>query len=88
MGNDACNSLMKQISDHMKTAFHGRHDAADLYYLGNGLFAAVSEAEDADYFRKAAQCFSASMQGGFQMGKLELEINPCLCVFRCPQDFD
>ena len=88
LGNDACAVLMKQISDKMQTAFHSKHDSADLYYLENGLFAAVSEVEDAAYYRRAAQCFSASIQGGFQMGKLELEMDSCSGVFRCPQDFE
>lgn len=87
LGNDACSVLMKQISDKMQTAFHRQRHSADLYYLENGLFAAVSEVEDPEYYRKAAQCFSASIHGGFQMGKLELEINSCSSVFRCPQDF-
>lgn len=88
LGNDACNDLMKHISDKMQAAFHRKHNAADLYYLENGLFAAVSEVEDQEYYRKAAQGFSESMHGGFQMGKLELEMNSCLSVFRCPQDFE
>ena len=88
LGNDACSCLMKQVSDKMKTAFHSKHDSADLYYLENGLFAAVSEVENLEYYRKAAQCFSDPICGGFQMGKLELEMDSCLCVFRCPQDFE
>lgn len=88
LGNDACNCLMKQISDKLKTFFHSRHNSADLYYLENGLFAAVSDVEDMDYFREAAQNFSDAIHGSFQMGKLELEMNFCLSVFRCPQDFE
>ena len=61
---------------------------SDLYYLENGLFAAVSETEEPDYYRKAAQSFSASIHGGVQMGRLELEMDSCLSVFRCPQDFE
>lgn len=88
LGYDACNCLMKQISEQMQTAFHSKHHSADLYYLENGLFAAVSEVEELGYYRNAALCFSDSIHGGVQMGKLELEMNACLCVFRCPQDFE
>lgn len=88
LGNDTCNYLMKQISDKMQTSYHSKRNLADLYYLENGLFAAVSEVDDPKYYRNAAQRFSDSIHGGFQMGKLELEMNSCLCVFRCPQDFD
>ena len=88
LGNDACNDLMKQISDKMKTAFRRKRNSADLYYLENGLFAAVSDVENLEYYRKAARDFSASTHGGFQMGKLELEMNFCLSVFRCPEDFE
>lgn len=88
LGNDGCNSLMRNISDEMKTAFHSKRNSSDLYYLENGLFAAVSQADDLDYYRKAAKCFTDSLQEGFHMGKLELETNACLCVFRCPEDFD
>lgn len=87
LGNDACDFLMKQIADEMQTVFHFRRNSADLYYLENGLFAAVSEAEDGEGFRRASMRFSATIQGNFQLGKLELEMNPCLCIFRCPQDF-
>ncbi len=88
LGNDTCNHLMRQISDKMQTSFYRKHHMADLYYLENGLFAAVSEVEDPKYYRNAARCFSDSIHGDFQMGRLELEINPCLCVFRCPEDFE
>lgn len=88
LGNDTCNCLMKQISDKMQASYHSKRNLADLYYLENGLFAAVSEVEDPEYYRNAAQRFSDSIYGGFQIGKLELEMNPCLCVFRCPQDFE
>lgn len=88
LGNDASNCLMKQISDELKTVFCSRYNSADLYYLENGLFAAVSDVEDMDYFREAAQNFSDAIHGSFQMGKLELEMNFCLSVFRCPQDFE
>ena len=88
LGNDTFNHLMRQISDKMQTSFYRKHHMADLYYLENGLFAAVSEVEDPQYYRNAAKCFSDSIYGDFQMGKLELEIDPCLCVFRCPQDFE
>lgn len=88
LGNDTCNCLMKQISDKMQASYHSKRNLADLYYLENGLFAAVSEVEDPEYYRNAARRFSDSIYGGFQIGKLELEMNPCLCVFRCPQDFE
>ena len=88
LGNDSCNFLMKQVSDELKTVFSSRHNSADLYYLENGLFAAVSEVEDIEYFREAAQDFSDTIHGSFHMGKLELEMNSCLSVFRCPQDFE
>ena len=88
LGNDTCNYLMRQISDKMQTSFNRKHKLADLYYLENGLFAAVSEVENPEYYRNSAQHFSDSVYGNFQMGKLELEMNVCLCVFRCPQDFE
>lgn len=88
LGNDACNSLMKQISEEMKADFHSKANSADLYYLENGLFSVVSQGEDLEHFRKAAQRFSNSIHGCLQMGKLELEMNSCLSVFRCPEDFN
>ena len=88
LGNDACNSLMKRTSDEMKAAFRSKRNSADLYYLENGLFAAVSQTENSEYFRTAAQCFSSSINGSLQMGKLELEMDSCLSVFRCPEDFE
>lgn len=88
LGLDTCNCLMRQVSDKMQTSYNSKRNMADLYYLENGLFAAVSEVEDPEYYRNTAQRFSDSIYGGFQMGKLELEMNICLCVFRCPQDFE
>lgn len=87
LGNDTCNYLMRQISAKLQSSFNSKHKLADLYYLENGLFAAVSEVENPEYYRNAAQRFSDSIYGSFQMGKLELEMNACLCIFRCPQDF-
>ena len=88
LGNDACNSLMKRTSDEMKAAFRSKRHSADLYYLENGLFAAVSQTENSEYFRTAAQRFSSSINGSLQMGKLELEMDSCLSVFRCPEHFE
>ena len=88
LGNDACNSLMKRTSDKMKAAFRSKRNSADLYYLENGLFAAVSQTENSEYFRTAAQSFSSSINGSLQIGKLELEMDSCLSVFRCPEDFE
>lgn len=88
LGNDACNSLMKRISEEMKAAFRSKRNSADLYYLENGLFAAVSQTDNSEYYRTAAQRFSSSINGSLQMGKLELEMDACLSVFRCPEDFD
>ena len=88
LGNDACNSLMKRTSDEMKAAFRSKRHSADLYYLENGLFAAVSQTENSEYFRTAAQSFSSSINGSLQMGKLELEMDSCLSVFRCPEHFE
>ncbi|MDD5833071.1 MAG: EAL domain-containing protein [Clostridiales bacterium] len=88
LGSDACGGLMKQLSTDMKNAFKDPLFSADLYYLENGMFAAVSGSDDSEYCRRAARSFSDSVNGSLQMGKLILEMNSCLCVFRCPEDFE
>ena len=88
LGNDACNGMMKHVSDQMKDALIRKNNTAELYYLENGMFAAVSESEDMQYYRDASNTFAKAIYGSFQYGKLELEMDSCLSVFRCPQDFD
>lgn len=87
LGQDSCDVLMKQIANKMKNAFHNKHNPAEYYYLENGLFAVVSEANDLEYFRLSTQNFSKQIHENYLMGKMELETNACLCVFRCPEDF-
>lgn len=87
LGNDTCVYLMKQISSKLQTSFGGNRRLVHLYYMENGLFTSVSEEDDSDFYYLAAQNFSNSIQGNFQIGKLELEIDACMCVFRCPDDF-
>lgn len=84
LGNDACNDLMKQIANKMKYYFA----TSELYYLENGLFASSFEQTNFDRSRDNIKNFRDSICGSFQFGKMELEMDSCLCVFSCPQDFD
>lgn len=84
LGNDACNDLMKQIANKMKYYF----TTSELYYLENGLFASSFEQTSFDSSRDIIQSFRDSICGSFPFGKMELEMDSCLCVFSCPQDFD
>lgn len=88
LGYETCNSLMKQISDNLQESVGTKPVTADLYYLENGLFAVTSENVDSSFFRELTQKFSNEIKGNIQMGKMELELNSCLCVFSCPQDFE
>ena len=88
LGYDSCNSLMRQISDKLQSAFVGNGFPSNLYYLENGLFAVESETDDSEYIRTSAQSFSKSIKDSIQIGKLELELNPCFCVINCPKDFE
>ena len=38
LGNDACNSLMKQISEEMKAAFRSKHNSADLFCFPKAVY--------------------------------------------------
>ncbi|MGN0720991.1 MAG: EAL domain-containing protein [Anaerovoracaceae bacterium] len=87
LGYDACNSLMKEIAGKMQSVFGTKAFEANHYYLENGLFAVVSENVDSSLYKIPAQQFSDTIREGIHMGKLELELNGCLCVFNCPRDF-
>lgn len=87
LGQDTCNVLMKQIANKMKNAFNNRYNTAEFYYLENGLFAVVAEANNLEYFRLSAKNFSKQIHSNILIGKMEIETNSCLCVFRCPEDF-
>lgn len=88
LGYETCNSLMKQISDKLQSSLGNKGFLMDLYYLENGLFAVVSENDDLESLKIVAQNFSNLMNGDIQIGKLELELNSCICVFSCPEDFE
>ena len=87
LGNDAFSQLMKQIADKLRSSFGGRSGSIDYYYLENGLFATVTDSADPVLFRQSVRRFASCLQESMRMGRMEVETDMCLAVFRCPEDF-
>ena len=60
---------------------------SDYYYLENGLFATVTDSADPVLFRQSVRRFASCLQESMRMGRMEVETDMCLAVFRCPEDF-
>lgn len=87
LGNDSCNLLIKKILTNL-SQHSDEYLQMDLYYLENGLFVFVTDKEAPDRLRTVADQFSAVLTNVMQLGKIEIELNPCICIIRCPQDID
>lgn len=87
LGNDSCNLLIKKILTDL-SQHSDEYLQMDLYYLENGLFVFVTDKEDPDRLRTVADQFSAVLTNVMQLGKIEVKLNPCICIIRCPQDID
>lgn len=60
----------------------------DLYYLENGLFALVTEKDEPEKLKCAAQRISSELGEAVMVEQLELGLDACICILRCPQDID
>lgn len=85
---DSFNRLLKTLESELSLSYRDGHLPMDLYYLENGLFALVTEKELTEKIKKVAQRISAALTRPMQLGQLELELKPCICILRCPQDID
>ncbi len=88
LGYDTFNSLLKKFAGKIQSCFGGKGSPCGFYYLENGLFAVTSENVSSSFFKIPAQKISEMITDSIQMGKLDVELNGCICVFNCPQDFD
>lgn len=87
LGYDACNRFMKKIA--AKLSPHAEeHLPMDMYYLENGLFALVTEKEQPEKIKTVAERLSGVLTKAVQFEQFELELEPCICILRCPQDID
>lgn len=84
---DTCNLLMKKIAVDLSPHAED-HLPMDLYYLENGLFALVTEKEHSEKIRAVAGRISAILTRAVQFEQLELNLESCICILRCPQDID
>ena len=88
LGYDTFNSLLKELAGKIQLCFGGKGSPCGFYYLENGLLAVTSENVSSSFFKIPAQKISEMITDSIQMGKLDVELNGCICVFNCPQDFD
>ena len=85
---DTCMLLMKKIGAELVQSHKEEHLPMDLYYLENGLFALVTEKELPEKIKAVAQRLSTAVTVEKQVGQLQIELDPCICILRCPQDID
>ncbi|MBO5485886.1 MAG: EAL domain-containing protein, partial [Eubacterium sp.] len=83
---DTCNLFLKKIASQLPHAYKDEHLPVDLYYLENGLFALVTEKEETEKIKAVAERISTVLTGAFKFDGLEIQLEPCICMVRCPQD--
>lgn len=88
LGNDVCNLLMKKIAADLLPTQEKMHFPMDLYYLENGLFALVTEEEQSERLKVVAEQISSVLTKAIPFEQFEIEMKPCICILRCPQDID
>lgn len=84
---DACNSLLKKIAGKLLPRTE-EHLPADLYYLENGLFALVTEKNEPEKARAMAERIASRLNRKMQRDQIEITLESCICILRCPQDVD
>lgn len=85
---DTCMLLMKKTGADLAQSYKEEHLPMDLYYLENGLFALVTEKELPEKIKAVAQRLSTAVTVEKQIGQLQIELDSCICILRCPQDID
>lgn len=85
---DTCNQLLKKIAADLSLPRREEHLSTDLYYLENGLFALVTDKDQPEKLKQAAQRISSALTQSKQLGQMEIELDPCICILRCPEDID
>lgn len=85
---EKCNLMLKRVVADLSLSYREEHFPMSLYYLNNGLFALVTEKEQAGKLRAVAERISDILTKPMQLEQMELELDPGICILRCPQDID
>ena len=80
--------LLRDIASDLSFSYKAENLPSDLYYLENGLFALVTEKDLPEKIRDVAQRVSAGMAAEKQLGQIQVELESCVCMLRCPQDIN
>ncbi|MDO4517025.1 MAG: EAL domain-containing protein [Bacillota bacterium] len=88
LDSNTANLLLKKVAADLSLVSREEHLSMDLYYLENGLFAFVSEKNLPEKLRVTAQQVSETLTEPKQLGQFELDLEPCICVLRCPEDIN
>lgn len=85
---ESCYILMKKLAEKMMKAKSEAHLPMDVYYLENGLFSLVTEKDQPDKLKAVAEQISGILSRATEFEKLDIELNSCICIIRCPEDID
>lgn len=85
---DDCNMFMKSVASQLLQTYKDEHISMDLYYLENGLFTLVAEEEAPEKLKSLADDILNKLSVASQFHGLEIRLEPCICILRCPQDID
>lgn len=86
LGHDHNNMLMRKIGAELTQACGHNKLGANVYYLEEGAFAAMSECGDERRVEQAAREFAHGVSRTLHIDQLAIDLNPCVCTLRCPRD--
>lgn len=80
--------LLRNIAADLSSSYKAVNLPIDLYYLENGLFALVTEKDMPEKINNVAKRALTEIVIEKQLDQLQVELESCVCIVRCPEDID
>lgn len=88
LGMDRYNLMLKEVGEKITRSCNIYKLRADVYYLQNGTFAAVTGETDMEVISTAASSVVDNLLRPFEVQHFKTELECRSCVVRCPEDID
>lgn len=86
LGYEGTNEMLHAIADQLVKLNKKQKLEAEMYYLGVGKFRFVLDSRHFDKTEETAQMVNSFMKQDFRWNQMELALNTCVCIAKCPRD--
>lgn len=86
LGYEGMNRVLRAIADELVKLNKKQKIEAEMYYLGVGKFRFVLDDRHFDKTEETAQILNTLLKQDFQWNHMELALNTCVCIAKCPED--